>query len=223
MIKVDVLTVFPEQISEFTEYGIFRIAKEIGAMEVKARNLRDWTKNRHKTVDDRPFGGGPGMLLKIEPIYDALEDLRTEESKVIAFTPSGELLTQPLLKLHASQSDRHYILLAGHYEGFDQRVLDNLVDIQISVGEYILSGGELPALTFLDGLARLLPGVLGNEESPKTESFEEGVLEYAQYTRPEDFKGWKVPKVLLSGNHKEIEEWRKGSSNQITASRKRVD
>ncbi|WKZ30804.1 MAG: tRNA (guanosine(37)-N1)-methyltransferase TrmD [Candidatus Dojkabacteria bacterium] len=216
MLKVDVITIFPEQIENFMQFGLFRIAKESGALECKAHDLRKWTTDNHKSVDDRPYGGGAGMVMKIEPIYRALEELRQKDSVVVALTPKGHLLKQKILREIVAKNTEHMILIAGHYEGFDQRILDNLVDMRISVGEYVLSGGELPALTLLDGVVRLLPGVLGNEHSSTDESHENNLLEYAQYTRPEEFNGWKVPDVLLSGNHKEITEWRKESSKKMT-------
>lgn len=205
--KIDVVTIFPDQIRTFFGHGIFRIASDSGN-ELRVHDLRRWTHDTHKTVDDRPFGGGPGMVMKIEPFYEALEELKTESSRVALTTPRGEILTQDRAKKLAKLD--HLILFCGHYEGVDERVRDHLCDMDISIGNYVLSGGELPALVVIDALLRHVPGVLGNPESLDEESFENGITaEYPQYTRPEDFKGWKVPDVLLSGDHAKIEKWRK--------------
>lgn len=218
MIKFDIVTVFPDQIDGHLEFGIFRIAKENRLLDYQVYDLRKWTEDKHKTVDDRPYGGGAGMVLKIEPIFKALEELRKDNSVVVLFTPAGKVWNQDLVKEFAStedNEDKHYILLCGHYEGFDYRIHEYLVDMEISVGEFVLSGGEIPALLVMDSVTRLIPGVLGNEDSPKDESFEDGTLEYPQYTRPENFNGWEVPEILLSGNHREIEEWRKKMSPNV--------
>lgn len=209
--KFDIITIFPEQIEHFIQYGIFRIAQNNG-VEIKVHDLRKWTDDNHKTVDDRPYGGGAGMVMKIEPVYKALKEIKTKSAKVIAMVPHGIRLDQQMLRGLSAESDADYILLCGHYEGFDQRILDNLVDYEISVGDYVLSGGELPTLTLIDGIIRLLPGVLGNESSSVDESFENNLLEYPHYTRPEKFNGWSVPETLLTGNHKEIEIWRRDQS-----------
>lgn len=216
--KVDIITIFPDQISSFISEGVFRIAKEKGIVDIQVHNLRDWTDDVHKTVDDTPFGGGAGMVLKPEPIFKAVESLKKGNTKVIITTPRGEKLTQKLVK-KLSSSESHYIILCGHYEGFDQRIHDELVDYEISIGDYVLSGGELPALVVVDSLIRLIPGVLGNDESLLEESFEDG-LEYPQYTRPADFKGLKVPDVLLSGHHENIKKWRKEKSVELTQKRR---
>lgn len=188
--------------------GIFRIAIEKGLLKIAIHNLRDWTKDVHRTIDDRPYGGGPGMVIMLEPVFDAVQELKKENSKVVAMTPKGKRLNQSFLT-QLAKSDEHYIILCGHYEGFDQRIHDHLVDLEISIGDYVLSGGELPALVFVDGMIRLVPGVLGNSNSLEHESFNSDKYDFPQYTRPANFKGWKVPNVLLSGNHGEIEEWRK--------------
>lgn len=218
--KFDIITIFPDQVTHFMEYGIFRIAKENKSVEITVHDLRKWTKDKHQSVDDRPYGGGAGMVLKIEPIYKAINEIKTENSQVIALVPHGEVLKQPLLKQMASTHDAHYIILCGHYEGFDQRILENLVDIEISLGDFVLSGGELPTLTLMDGIIRLIPGVLGNDMSASDESFENNILEYPHYTRPEEFMNWKVPEELLSGNHQEIEKWRKEKALKITKERR---
>jgi tRNA (guanine37-N1)-methyltransferase len=207
--KFDIITIFPNMVEEYINSGIVRIAQEKDAIEINVHNLRDWTTDNHKSVDDSPYGGGPGMVMKIEPIYKALEDLRTENSIVCVTTPKGEQLKQAKIQQLSEDKYAHYIIICGRYEGIDQRVHDNLVDYEFSIGEYILSGGELAALVLVDSVTRLLPGVLGNEGSLDSESFNsEGETDFPQYTKPEDFNGWKVPEVLLSGHHKNIADWR---------------
>ncbi len=205
--KVDIITIFPAQVSSFTSEGIFRIAKDSG-VDIKVYDLRAWTTDKHKTVDDRPFGGGAGMVMKVEPIYKALNDLRKDNSLVLLTSPKGKRFNSKYAK-SLSKKD-HLIIICGHYEGVDERVRKNLVDQEISIGDYVLSGGELPALVIVDAMLRHVSGILGNPESLKEESFERDMKsEYPQYTRPEEFHGWKVPDVLLSGDHKKIENWRK--------------
>lgn len=220
--KIDVITIFPEQIESFAKFGIFRIAKEKGVLDFNVHDLRKWTTDKHKSVDDKPYGGGAGMVLKVEPIYNAIEELKTDKSIVIAATPQGTPLSQKYLRELSDNNDVHYIFICGHYEGFDQRILDNYIDIEISIGDYILSGGELASLVIIDGILRLLPNVLGNSQSPVSESFTENMLEYPQYTRPEDFKGLKVPEVLLRGNHSQIALWRDNKARENTL-KKRPD
>ncbi|MBI2357121.1 tRNA (guanosine(37)-N1)-methyltransferase TrmD [Candidatus Dojkabacteria bacterium] len=220
--KIDIITIFPQQIEQFLKFGIFRIAQQKKVVEVEVHDLRKWTNDNHKSVDDKPYGGGAGMVMKIEPIYDAIMELKKENTKVIATTPHGTPLKQSTLRKLSDSSNEHYIFLCGHYEGFDQRILDTLVDINISIGDYILSGGELPTLVIIDGILRLLPGVLGNDQSAISESFTDNTLEYPQYTRPEDFRGMKVPEVLLRGNHSQIAVWRDNKSREITM-KKRPD
>ena len=207
--KFDILTIFPEIIEEYINKGIVSIAKEKGLVEINVHNLRNWTEDNHKTVDDTPCGGGPGMVLKVEPIYRAKQDLKKENTIVAITTPKGEKLVQSKLKDFSTKSDLHMIILCGRYEGFDQRIHDNLVDYEFSIGDYVLSGGELASLVLVDGITRLLPGVLGNEESLSDESFNDGeTFDYPQYTRPIEFNGWKVPEILLSGDHEKIRQWR---------------
>ncbi|HRI05893.1 MAG TPA: tRNA (guanosine(37)-N1)-methyltransferase TrmD [Candidatus Dojkabacteria bacterium] len=220
--KIDVITIFPEQIESFAKFGIFRIAKEKGVLDFNVHDLRKWTTDKHKSVDDKPYGGGAGMVLKVEPIYNAIEELKTDKSIVIAATPQGTPLSQKYLRELSDNNDAHYIFICGHYEGFDQRILDNYIDVEISIGDYILSGGELASLVIIDGILRLLPNVLGNSQSPVSESFTENMLEYPQYTRPEDFKGLKVPEVLLRGNHSQIALWRDNKARENTL-KKRPD
>ena len=212
MIHFDIVTIFPEVISAYTNSSIIKRAQEKELVKINIHNLRNWAKDKHKSVDDKPYGGGPGMLMKIEPIFNCLKDLKKENSIVILTSPKGERLTQKKLKELSQNTNAHYIILCGHYEGFDQRIHDYLVDYEYSIGDYVLSGGELPALVLVDGITRLIPGVLGNEESLVSETFNSDIPDYPQYTKPEEFNGWKVPDILLSGNHKEIKEWRESMS-----------
>jgi len=209
MTKFEIITIFPKTIEEYINTGIVRIAREKGLVEINVYDLRKWTTDKHKTVDDTPYGGGPGMIMKVEPIYNAIKELKKENTIVAITTPKGEQLKQKKLVEFSKEKDLHMIILCGRYEGFDQRIHDNLVDYEFSTGEYVLSGGELPALVLVDGITRLIPGVLGNESSLDVETFNDNSLEYPQYTKPEEFNGWRVPDVLLSGNHKEIENFRK--------------
>lgn len=190
------------------EESIVKRAREKELVEIKIHNLRGWASDKHKTVDDRPYGGGGGMVLMVEPIYKALEDLKTKNSKVVLLTPQGKVFNQK--RAQRLSRLKHLILIAGHYEGFDERIREHLIDEEISIGNYVLTGGELPAMVVIDSIVRLIPGVLGTEESLSDETHSKsGYIKYPVYTRPESFKGWKVPEVLLSGNHKEIEKWRK--------------
>jgi tRNA (guanine37-N1)-methyltransferase len=216
MLQFDIITIFPKSINSFLQEGIFRIAQEKEAVKIRVHDLRNWTHDTHRKIDDTPYGGGAGMVMKIEPIDRAISDLRKTGTKVIAMTPRGVTLNQKNLKEFVSQENQHYIIIAGHYEGIDERVYENLVDYEISIGDFVLSGGELPALAFVDAYIRLLPGVLGNEDSNKDESFENDTLEYPQYTRPEEYDGMKVPDVLLSGNHEKIKKWREQEAKRIT-------
>ena len=215
MFKFDIVTIFPKIIEEYINTGIVRIAREKGLIQIDVHDLRQWTDDNHKTVDDTPYGGGPGMIMKVEPIYKALKDLKKENTIVAITTPKGERLIQKKLVEFSRTDDLHMIILCGRYECFDQRIHDHLVDYEFSVGEYILSGGELPALTLVDGIARLIPGVLGNEQSLDDETFNDDMLEYPQYTKPEVFNNWKVPEVLLSGNHKKIKDFRKKNKKMV--------
>jgi len=198
--------------------SIIQRARKNGLLDIKIHNLRDWTHDRHKTVDDRPFGGGPGMLLKPEPLFEAVEALAGETTRVILLCPSGRPLTQAIARELADAE--HLLLICGSYEGFDERVRESLADDEISIGDYVLTNGALPAMVLIDVVCRLAPGVLGDAESSREESFSEGLLEYPQYTRPADFRGMKVPDVLLSGNHSEIEKWRAGQSKRRTVDRR---
>jgi tRNA (guanine37-N1)-methyltransferase len=205
--KIDVLTLFPAMFAGPLDESIVKRAREARLLDLKIHNLRDWTHDRHKTVDDRPFGGGPGMLLKAEPLFEAVESLQRDQTRVILLSPSGRKFDQAIARELAQSED--LLLVCGSYEGFDERVREALADDELSIGDYVLTNGALPAMVVIDAVARLLPGVLGDDESSQDESFSAGVLEYPQYTRPAEFRGMKVPEVLLSGNHAEIEKWRR--------------
>ena len=205
--KIDVLTLFPAMFAGPLDESIIMRARKAGLLELKIHNLRDWTHDRHKTVDDRPFGGGPGMLLKPEPIFEAVESVRRAETKVVLLSPSGRKFDQAIARELAAEKD--LLLITGHYEGFDERVREALADDELSIGDYVLTNGALPAMVVIDAVTRLLPGVLGDDASARDESFSHGLLEYPQYTRPAEFRGLRVPDVLVSGNHAEIEKWRR--------------
>jgi len=216
--KIDVLTLFPAMFTGPLDESIVKRAREAGLLDLKIHNLRDWTHDRHKTVDDRPFGGGPGMLLKVEPLFEAIESLQRETTRVILLSPSGRKFDQATARELAQLDD--LLLVCGSYEGFDERVRETLADDELSIGDYVLTNGALPAMVVIDAVARLLPGVLGDDESSHDESFSHGLLEYPQYTRPAEFRGMKVPEVLLSGNHAEIEKWRREQARLRTESQR---
>lgn len=204
--RIDVLTLFPAMFAGPLDESIIKRARDQGLLELNLHSLRDWTHDRHRTVDDRPFGGGPGMLLKPEPIFEAVESLRRPDSRVILLSPAGRLLTQAVA--HELAGVPHLVLLCGSYEGVDERVREFLVDDDLSIGDYVLTNGALPAMVLIDVVTRLLPGVLGDDASSRDESFSAGGLEYPQYTRPAEFRGLKVPEVLVSGHHAAIAQWR---------------
>ncbi len=204
--KIDVLTLFPAMFAGPLDESIIKRARQAGLLDLQLHQLRDWTHDRHKTVDDRPFGGGPGMLLKPEPIFEAVESLQREKTRVVLMSPSGRKFDQGIARELAKQE--HLLLVTGHYEGFDERIREALADDELSIGDYVLTNGALPAMVVIDAVARLLPGVLGDDASSSDESFSHGLLEYPQYTRPAEFRGMKVPEVLQSGNHAEIAKWR---------------
>jgi len=206
-VKIDVLTLFPAMFAGPLDESIIMRARKKGLLDLQIHQLRDWTHDRHKTVDDKPFGGGPGMLMKCEPLFAAVESLQREGTKVILLSPSGRKFSQPIARELAQEKD--LLLITGHYEGFDERVREGLADDELSIGDYVLTNGALPAMVVIDAVARLLPGVLGDDASSTDESFSHGLLEYPQYTRPAEFRGMKVPEVLLNGNHAEIEKWRR--------------
>ncbi len=215
--KVDVLTLFPAMFAGPLDESILRRAQESGRLELVIHNLRDWTHDRHRKVDDEPYGGGPGMVLKPEPIFEAIEELKSESTQVVMMTPQGEPFMQA--KVRELASHEHLLLLCGSYEGFDERVR-SWVHHELSIGDYVLTNGALPAMVVIDTVARLLPGVLGDDESSTEESFSENTLEYPQYTRPADFRGMKVPDVLLSGDHGAVEAWRSKQAENRTHERR---
>ena len=216
--KFDVLTLFPEMFDVLNQSIIGR-AKEKNLIEINLINIRDFSKDKHKKVDDTPYGGGAGMVMMPDVVYDAYKSVKSEKSKVIYMTPQGKTLNQKIVE--DLSKEEHLIILCGHYEGIDQRVLDKIVDEEISIGDYVLTGGEIPAMVLVDSVSRYIEGVL-KEDSIKEESFSNGLLEYPQYTRPEIFEGEKVPEILLSGHHENIDKWRKEKSLEITK-KKRPD
>jgi len=217
-VKIDVLTLFPAMFAGPLDESIIKRAREAGLLDLRIHQLRDYAHDRHKTVDDRPFGGGPGMLLKPEPIFEAVEKIAREKTRVILMSPAGRPFSQAIARELAQQED--LLLVTGHYEGFDERVRAELADDELSIGDYVLTNGALPAMVVVDAVTRLLPGVLGDDDSSKEESFSSGQLEYPQYTRPAEFRGMKVPEVLLSGNHAEIAKWRAEQSARRTKERR---
>ncbi len=215
--KVDVLTLFPGMFAGAMDESILRRAQEKRRLELTVRNLRDWAHDRHRTVDDEPYGGGPGMVLKPEPIFEAIEELAGETTQVVMLSPQGQPFRQS--KARELAGHEHLLMLCGAYEGFDERVR-SLVNHELSIGDYVLTNGALPAMVVIDAVTRLLPGVLGDNSSSAEESFSENLLEYPQYTRPADFRGMKVPEVLLSGDHGAVEEWRQEQAVERTAQRR---
>lgn len=220
--RIDVLTIFPEVVHCGTDYSIVKRAREKGLVSVFVHDLRDFTEDKHRTTDEPPYGGGAGMVMKPEPIFRAVEHIRnkywTDRTRVILLSPQGEIFAQQ--KAMEFSKCPHMVFICGHYEGVDERVREHLVSDEVSIGDYILTGGELPALVVMDAVIRLVPGVLGAEQSALDESFSEGLLEYPQYTRPADFQGWRVPDVLLSGHHAEIAKWRRMQSLKRTLERR---
>jgi tRNA (guanine37-N1)-methyltransferase len=216
--KIDVLTLFPGMFVGPLDESIIKRAREKGILDLQVHNLRDWTHDRHKTVDDRPFGGGPGMVLKPEPLFEAVEALKRTNTRVILMSPSGRPFKQAIACELAGCE--HLVLIAGSYEGFDERVREHLAQDDLSIGDYVLTNGALPVMVVIDVVARLLPGVLGDDESAKEESFSHGLLEYPHYTRPADFRGMKVPEILLSGHHAEIAKWRHEQALERTRERR---
>ena len=216
-----VVTIFPEFFRGPFEHGVIQRARLAGLIEIRVHDLRDWTHDRHRTVDDRPFGGGEGMLMKAEPIFEAVESIWPERSpvagrKVALLSAQGRRFDQALAREFGDLQE--LLLICGRYEGVDERVAEHLADYEISIGDYVLSGGELAAAVVIDAVARLQPGVLGNENSAVAESFgESGLLECPQYTRPADFRGWKAPDILLGGNHEQIRNWRSMAAREKTA------
>jgi len=215
--KIDVLTLFPEMFVGPLDFSMVQRAREAEILDLRVVNLRDYTHDRHKTVDDKPFGGGPGMLLKPEPVFEAVESLRGEATRVVMLTPAGRKFDQQIARELAGET--HLLFLCGAYEGFDERIR-TLAQDELSLGDFVLTNGALPAMVMVDAITRLLPGVLGDEQSSQDESFSHGTLEYPHYTRPADFRGMKVPDVLLSGNHAAIEKWRREQAKARTKERR---
>jgi tRNA (guanine37-N1)-methyltransferase len=226
--RIDVLTLFPEMFSGVFGTSILGKARDKGIVSLSTVNFRDFSGNKHNTVDDMPYGGGGGMVLKAEPIFGAVEYLLAQQKesqsegdrkpRIILMCPQGTPFNQQIAQKLSSES--HLIFICGHYEGYDERIREFLVTDELSVGDYVLTGGELPAMVVIDAVARLLPGVLGNDQSAITDSFSDGLLEYPHYTRPAEFRGWKVPDALLSGHHAEIEKWRRRESIKRTLERR---
>jgi tRNA (guanine37-N1)-methyltransferase len=211
--RIDILTLFPQMFEVPFSFGIFKRAVDNGLVSLNLHNIRDFTHDKHHTADDYPYGGGAGMVLKPGPIFEAVESIKADvkdeagELPVILLTPQGRLFSQEIARELSQQT--HLILICGHYEGVDERVREHLATDEISIGDYVLTGGEVPAMVVTDAVVRLLPGVLGSEESPLDDSHVSGLLEYPQYTRPADYRGWSVPEILLSGNHAQIAKWRR--------------
>jgi tRNA (guanine37-N1)-methyltransferase len=216
--RIDVLTLFPAMFAGPLDESIIKRARAAGLLDLRVHNLRAYAHDRHKTVDDRPFGGGPGMLLKPEPLFEAVEDLARDSARVVLLSPSGRSFSQAIARELAGYE--HLLLVTGHYEGFDERVREELADDELSIGDYVLTNGALPAMVVIDAVTRLLPGALGDEQSAQDESFSQGMLEFPQYTRPAEFRGMKVPEVLLSGNHAQIAQWRADMARTRTAERR---
>jgi tRNA (guanine37-N1)-methyltransferase len=218
--KIDILTLFPEICRAPLGESMMKRAQENKILDLQIHNLRDWTTDKHHVVDDAPFGGGQGMVMKAEPIFAAVETLKANpkpqdpKPKIILMSPAGRRFDQQMAKELSTES--HLIIICGHYEGVDHRVIDHLVDLEISIGDYVLTNGGISAVVVVDAVVRLLPGVLGDEQSAADDSFSDGLLEAPQYTRPAEFRDWKIPDVLLSGNHAEIAAWRKEQAKKRT-------
>jgi tRNA (guanine37-N1)-methyltransferase len=231
--RIDIITLFPEICRAPLNESIMKRARENGALELHIHNLRDWTTDKHHVVDDAPFGGGQGMVMKAEPLFKAVEELQEKtvnaqrstlnaqirKPRVILMSPAGRRFDQELARQLSAES--HLIIVCGHYEGVDHRVVEHLIDEEISVGDYVLTNGAIAAVVLVDAIVRLIPGVLGDEESALDDSFREGLLEAPQYTRPAEFRGWRVPEVLLGGNHGEIAKWRKEQAQKRTRENRR--
>ncbi len=216
--RVDVITIFPEMFHGVLGVSMMKRAQEHGAVEINVVNLRDFAHDRHQSVDDRPYGGGAGMVMRPEPIFEAVESLADNESYVILLSPQGRTFSQAIAEELICH--RHVVLICGHYEGVDERVRSTVADDEISIGDYILTSGNLPAMVMIDAMVRLMPGVLGCAQSTLEESFADGLLEYPQYTRPEEYRGLQVPEVLRSGNHGKIRQWRENQAWDRTQARR---
>lgn len=212
--KIDVLTLFPEFFANLNNWSIIGRAIDNNILSIAYTDIRNFSNNKHNKVDDYPYGGGPGMVMQAEPIDKAIRSVKKENSKVIYLSPQGKKLTQSLV--NELSEEEHLILLCGHYEGIDNRIIENCIDLEVSIGDYVLTGGEIPAMVLIDSISRILPGTLSSDTSYEEESHYDGLLEYPQYTRPYEYNGFKVPDVLLSGNHKDIDEWRSYKSIEAT-------
>lgn len=212
--KIDILTLFPEFFSNLSNWSIIGRAIEKDILNLGLINIRDFSTNKHRKVDDYPFGGGPGMIMTPQPIYDAINSIKTEKSKIIYLSPQGKKMNQEII--NNLSKEKHLILLCGHYEGIDNRIIENYIDEELSIGDYVLTGGEIPAMVVIDSVVRLLPDVLKGENSYMDESHYGGVLEHPQYTRPRVFNELKIPDILISGNHSKIEKWKKYESLKAT-------
>lgn len=217
--RIDVFSLFPEMVEAAVSDSILKRARDLALMDIRFHQFRDFANNKHRKVDDAPYGGGAGLVMCTEPVDNALRSVRNENSKVIYFSPKGYKLDQKKV-VHLSKSE-HLIMLCGHYEGFDQRIIDQYVDEEISIGDYVLTGGELPAAVTIDAISRYIKGVLGKSESLEEESFTDSLLEYPHYTRPENYNGMKVPEILLSGHHGKVDEWRYKESIELTFKRRK--
>jgi tRNA (guanine37-N1)-methyltransferase len=216
--RIDIVTLFPEICRAPLSESIMKRAQENRIVDLRIHNLRDWTADKHHVVDDAPFGGGQGMVMKPEPIFSAVEDLKSQvasrESKILLMSPAGRRFDQQIARQLSQEP--HLIIISGHYEGVDHRVIEHMIDLEISIGDYVLTNGAIAAVVLVDSIVRLLPGTLGHDQSAVDDSFSDNLLEAPQYTRPADFRGWKVPEVLLSGNHAEIVKWRKEQAMKRT-------
>ena len=216
--RIDVVTIFPDMFREVFGFGIVRRACESGLLSVRAHDLRGWTRDRHRSTDDAPYGGGPGMVMKVEPLVEAVEALATGGDRLVLLSPRGVPLDQP--KVRELAMEEHLILVAGRYEGVDERFVELTGAEELSIGDYVLSGGEIPAMVVIDAVARLLPGAISDPKSAEDDSFSRGVLDYPHYTRPAEYRGARVPDVLLSGDHAAVREWRESRALEDTRSRR---
>jgi tRNA (guanine37-N1)-methyltransferase len=216
--RIDIITIFPDMVRGFFEFGIVRRAREAGVVAIHARDLRDFTEDRHRTTDDAPYGGGPGMVMKIEPLVAAVEAIRTEGARLILLSPRGEPLDQDKVRELATSS--HLVLVAGRYEGVDERFVEATNAEEISIGDYVLSGGEIPAMVLVDAVVRLVPGAISDPQSAEEDSFSGGLLDHPHYTRPAEFRGLRVPEVLLSGDHAAVSAWRREKAAEDTRLRR---
>lgn len=219
MIQIDILSLFPGVATAILSESIMKRAQEKRAVTFRSLDLRDWTHDRHNTTDDTPYGGGQGMVMKCEPIFEAIEAIKTPATRVVYMSPCGRRFDQNIAQEYATRGG-HIVFLSGHYEGVDQRILDHLVDDEISIGDYVLTNGVISACVVVDAIVRLLPGVLGDDASATDDSFASGLLEFPHYTRPFDFRGWKVPDILLSGHHSNIAKWRREQAIARTLERR---